>query len=231
MYTVPLRMSYARFMVLCVIKKCLLQIFHTDCGKNFTVLFLVDTARDVGSDNLKRQIEFIISVASTINFNHIAVISYATKAEVVITPGQSSNFSEFAQTLREANYSLDHLKNLGKAFEKAQEISHLFTASKPGITVAMISGKSHDDPAPPATDLKKRGVTIVAIVFTGAGYSMVQVSLFVSKPDTDHIVTTEFSSLKYSVNIARDAICKGEVYQTPKRIVTRMSPKAESLHS
>lgn len=224
-------MSYARFMVLCAIKKCLLQIFHTDCGKNFTVLFLVDTARDVGSDNLKRQIEFIISVASTINFNHIAVISYATKAEVIITPGQASNFSEFAQTLREANYSLDHLKNLGKAFEKAQEISHLFTASKPGITVAMISGKSHDDPAPPATDLKKRGVTVVAIVFTGAGYSMVQVSLFVSKPDTDHIVTTEFTSLKHSVSIARDAICKGEVYQTPKRIVTRMSSKAESLHS
>ena len=192
----------------------------------------MDTARDVGSDNLKRQIEFIISVASTISFNHIAVISYATKAEIIITPGQASNFSEFAQTLRNTNYSLDHLKNLGKAFEKAQEISHLFTASKPGITVAMISGKSHDDPSPSAADLKRRGVTIVAIVFTSAGYSsMVQVSLFVSKPDTDHIVTTEFSSLKHSVNIARDAICKGEIYQTPKRIVAHMSSKAESLHS
>lgn len=225
-------MSYVRFGVLCAIKNICFQIFHTDCGKNVTVLFLVDTARDVGSDNLKRKIEFIISVASTINFNHIAVISYATKAKIIIAPGQVSNFSEFAQTLRGANYSLDHLKNLGRAFEKAQEISNLFIASKPGITVAMISGKSHDDPAPPAADLKKRGVTIVAIVFTGAGYSfMVQVSLFVSKPDTDHIVTTEFSSLKHSVNIARDAICKGEVYQIPKRIVTRMSSKADSLHS
>lgn len=215
---------------MCNQKNICFQIFLTDCGKNFTVLFLVDTARDVGGDNLKRQIEFIISVASTMNFNHIAVISYATKAEIIITPGQASNFSEFSQTLRDANYSLDHLKNLGQAFEKAQEITHLFTASKPGITVAMISGKSHDDPAPPAADLKNRGVTIVAIVFTGASYSMVQVSLFVSKPDTDHIVTTEFSSLKHSVNIARDAICKGEVYQIPKRIVARMSAKAESLH-
>ena len=181
-----------------------------DCSKNFTVLFLVDTARDVGSDNVKRQVEFIISVASTILFNDIAVISYSTDAEIIIRPGQASNISEFAQILRGANYSMGHMKNLGKALVKSHEIAQLFSPSKPALTVAMISGKSHDETSPPADELKKRGVTIIAMVI-GTSYSMVQLSLMVSKPDGDHIITTEFSLLKQSVSIARNAICKGNV--------------------
>lgn len=172
------------------------------------MIFLVDRARDVGRDNVQRQVEFIISVVSTISFNDIAVISYATDAEIVIRPGQASNFSEFSQTLRDANYSMGHMKNLGEALTKSQNMAELFNPSKPSLVVAMISGKSHDDTSLPAEELKKNGVTIVALVF-GTSYIQAQITLLVSIPESDHKLMTDFDSLKHFISTTRNKICKG----------------------
>ena len=187
--------------------------FFSDCSRDFTLLFLVDRTRDVAKDNVERQVAFIISLTSTMSFNDMAVVSYATDAEIVIRPGQASNFSEFAQILRSANYSRGHMKNLGNALTKSQEITELFNRSKPALAVAMISGKSHDDQALPAEELKKRGVTIIALAF--GNYSIAQLRLLVSKPDSDHIITTGFPSLKHSISNTRNAICKGTVSNNP----------------
>ena len=154
--------------------------------------------------------EFIISVASTIAFKNVAVISYAADAEIVIRPGQSSNFSEFAETLRQANYSMNHMKNLGVALEKAQEITELFKPSAPGLVVAMILGKSDDDSGPDATKLKKRDVTIVAMTLDDS-YSVPQLTLLTSNPLSDHMLTTEVASLKNFTSTTRNTICKGIV--------------------
>ena len=170
----------------------------------------MDMAKDVERDNVQRQMEFIISVASTISVNNIGVISYATEAEIVITPGQAWTFLLFAQTLRDANYSSGHMKNLGKALTKSQDIAELFNPSKPALIVAMISGKSHDDSSLPAEELKKKGVTIIALIF-GTSYSQAQLTLAVSSPENDHKLMTDFASLKNSISITRNAICRGNV--------------------
>ena len=172
------------------------------------MLFLVDRSRDVGRDDIKRQVEFIISLASTISFNDIAVVSYATDAEIVIRPGQASNFSEFAQILRGANYSRGHMKNLGNALTKSQEITELFKPSKPALALAMISGKSHDDLSIPAEDLKKKSVTIIALV-VGTSYSQAQLTFMTSNLEKDHKLFTNFSSLKNYISITRNTLCKG----------------------
>lgn len=195
---------------LCLSSLRVILLFFADCSKDFTVVFLLDRAKDVGRDNVMRQVEYIISVASTISFNNIGVISYATDPAEVITPGQASNFSEFAQTLREANYPLGHMKNLGKALTKSQDIAALFNRTKPALIVTMISGKSHDDSALPAEELKKKGVTIIALVF-GTSYSQAQLSLIVSRPTNDHMLRTEFAALKHYVGVTRNAICKGNL--------------------
>lgn len=149
-------------------------------------------------------------MASTIPFENIAVISYATDAEVVIKPGQSSNFSEFAEILREANYSMSHLKNLGEALHTAEEIPEIFNPKTPALAVAMILGKSDDDPAAHATELKERGVTIVVLTLDDS-YSVPQLTLVTSRPFIDHILTTEAASLKNFISTTRNTICKGIV--------------------
>lgn len=176
------------------------------------MVFLVDVAKDVERDNVKRQMEFIISVASTISFRNIGVISYATEAEIVIRPGQlwPPTAAQLAQTLRDTNYSSGHLKNLGKALTKSQDITELFNPSKPGLIVAMISGKSHDDSSLPAEKLKEKGVTIIALVF-GTSYSQAQLTLVVSTPENDHKLMTDFASLNNFISSTRNAICRGDV--------------------
>ena len=52
-------------------------------------------------------------MASSISIVDVAVISYATDADIVIRPGQASNLTEFSETLRSANYSMGYMKNLG----------------------------------------------------------------------------------------------------------------------
>lgn len=164
----------------------------------------------MGQDNIRRQVEFIISVTSTIPFKSVAVISYATDAEIVIRPGQLSNFSEFAETLRQANYSMGHMKNLGEALNKVREIPEIFSHTTPALVVAMILGKSDDDPGPHATELKQRNVTILALPIDSS-YSMGQLSLLTSNPLSDHLLTTNVASLKGFISSTRDAICKGIV--------------------
>ena len=165
----------------------------------------------MGQDNIRRQVEFIISVTSTIPFENVAVISYSTDAEIVIRPGQSSNFSEFADTLRQANYSMGHMKNLGVALGKAQEIPDIFNHTTPALVVAMILGKSDDDLGPYATELKQQGVTIVAMTLDSS-YNMGQLSLLTSNPLRDHLLTTDIDSLKGFISTTRDDICKGMVW-------------------
>ena len=171
----------------------------------------MDRARNVGQDNIKRQVEFIISVASTLSFRNIAVISYATEAEIVISPGQASNFSEFSETLRSANYSMGHMKKLGIALQKAQEIAEIYNHSKSALVVAMILGKSNDDEAPYAAELKQRGVTILALALDSS-YNLAQLNLLVSNPSNDHILTTNLTYLKHFVSKTRNAVCKGICY-------------------
>lgn len=183
--------------------------FLLACSSESTVLFLLDRAKNVGEDNVKRQVEFIVSVASTIPFKNIAVISYATDAEIVIRPGQSSNFSEFVETLRNANYPVGHMKNLGKALEKAQEITEIYNhSSTPALVVAMILGKSDDDHSDSAAKLKQRAVTIVAMTLDDS-YSIPQLFLLTSNPLNDHWLDTNVASLKHFISNTRNTICQG----------------------
>ena len=174
------------------------------------MVFLVDMAKDVERDNVKRQMEFIISVASTFSISNIGVIPYSTEAEIVIRPRELWTFAQFEQKLRGVNYSSGHLKNLGKALTKSQDIAELFSPSKPALIVAMISGKSHDDSSLPAEKLKEKGVTIIALVF-GTSYSQAQLTLVVSSPENDHKLMTDFASLNNFISITRNAICRGAV--------------------
>ena len=171
-------------------------------------MFLLDRAKNVGQDNIKRQVEFIISVASTIPFINVAVISYATDAEIVIRPGQSSNFSHFAETLRNANYSMGHMKNLGEALEKAQEITEIYNHVTPALVVAMILGKSDDDPSDHAAKLKERGVTVVAMTLDNIP-SLPQLFFLTSNPLNDHWLNTTVASLKHFISNTRNTICQG----------------------
>ena len=149
-------------------------------------------------------------MASTIPFTNIAVISYATVAEIVIKPGQSSNFSEFAETLRDANYSMGHMKNLGQALEKAQEITEIYNHSTPAVVVVMILGKSDDDHSDHASKLKQRGVTIVAMTLDNS-YSLPQLILLTSNPLNDHWLETNVASLNHFISNTRNTICRGIV--------------------
>lgn len=179
-----------------------------DCSNNgSTVLFLLDRGKNVGEDNIKHQIEFIISVASSISIADVAVISYATDADIVIRPGQASNLTEFSETLRGANYSMGYMKNLGAALRKAQEIEEIYNHSKPAVVVVMIMGKSNDEEAPYAAKLKQRSVTLLAVPLDN-NYNPAEMNLLVSNPPSDHILVTDVSNLKHFVSGTRDAVCK-----------------------
>ena len=185
-----------------------LFFFATDCTKNSTILFLLDRSRNVGQDNIKHQVEFIISVASTLRYRNIGVISYASKAHFVIRPRQASQFSEFADTLRAANYSMGKYKNLGAGLAKATEEPHLFDDSKAAVIVAMIAGKAEDEHAVPAALLKQKGVTIISLAL-GSSYSMSQMNHLVSEPNEKHLLKSKFADLRHLISITRDALCKG----------------------
>ena len=171
-------------------------------------MFLLDRSQNVGADNVKHQVEFVISVASTLSFKHIGVISYASDTDFVIRPGQPSQFSEFVDSLRSANYSMGKFKNLGAALVKSMEEPQLFDKSKVAVIIAMIAGKTEDEHAVPAALLQQKGVTIMALTL-GSSYSMSQLNLLVSRPSEDHILKSEFDDLKQFVSTTREAICKG----------------------
>lgn len=179
-----------------------------DCTKDSRVLFLLDRSRNVGEDNIKHQVEFIISTASTLSFRNIGVISYASDAHFVVRPGQSSEFSEFVNTLRNANYSTDKFKNLGVALAKSIEEPQLFDDSKATVVIAMIAGKTEDEHAVPAAVLQKKGVTVIGLAL-GSGYSTSQLNHLVSKPVKEHLLKSEFGNLKHFISTTKEAICKG----------------------
>ena len=147
-------------------------------------------------------------MASTIPFTNVAVISYATDAEIVVRPGQSSNFSDFATTLRNADYSMGHMKNLGAALEKAQEITEIYNHVTPALVVAMILGNSDDDASDHAAKLKERGVTIVAMTLDN-NPNLPQLDLLTSNPLNDHWLETKVASLKHFISNTRNTICQG----------------------
>ena len=147
-------------------------------------------------------------MASTIPFTNVAVISYDTDTEIVIRPGQSSSFSDFAETVRNANYSTGHMKNLGAALEKAQEITEIYNHVTPALVVALILGKSDDDPSDQAAKLKERNVTIVAMTL-GNSFSLPQLNLLTSNPLNDHWLETKIASLKHFISNTRNTICQG----------------------
>lgn len=180
---------------------------YIDCTKESTVVFLLDSSRNVGEDNIKRQVEFIITVASTLDFNSIGVIAYASDAHYLYKPGQESSFSEFAHTLRMANYSMGKYKNLGKALIKSSEEVR-FDYSKVGIVVAMIAGKAEDEYAVPAALLQKNHVTVIGLVL-GSNYSISQINHLVTNPNEEHVLRSEFADLKHFAGATRNAICKG----------------------
>ena len=170
------------------------------------MVFLLDSSRNVGEDNIKRQVEFIISVASTLDFNNIGVIAYASEVHYLYKPGQESSFSEFAHTLRTANYSMGKYKNLGKALTKSSEEG--FGYSKVGIVVAMIAGKAEDEYAVPAALLRQNHVTVIGLVL-GSNYSTSQINHLVTNPSEEHLLRSEFADLKHFAGATRNAICKG----------------------
>jgi len=171
------------------------------------VVFLLDSSKNVGDDDIKRQVELIITVASTLDFNNTGVIAYASDAHYLIKPGQESSFSDFAHTLRTANYSLGKYKNLGKALIKCSE-EPKFDDSKVGIVVAMIAGKAEDEYAVPAALLQQNHVTIIGLVL-GTNYSISQLNHLVTNPNAEHILRSEFADLKHFAGTTRNAICKG----------------------
>ena len=182
--------------------------FIVDCNKESTIIFLLDRSRHVGGDNIKMQEEFIISVAESLSYSNIGVVSYGAEAQFVTRPGYSSNFSDFADTIRSSNYSMRFEKNLGKALRKAMEETELFNASKAAVIVVMIAGISEDEHEVTSLELRKMSVTILALIL-GPSYSTPQINLLVSKPVDDHILRTDFTDLKSFIDVSRDAICKG----------------------
>lgn len=171
------------------------------------MVFLLDSSRNVGEDNIKRQVEFIITVASTLDFKNIGVIAYGSDAHYLIKPGQESSFSDFSHVLRTANYSLGKYKNLGKALIKSSEEAK-FDDSKVSIVVAMIAGKAEDEYAVPAALLQQNHVTIIGLVL-GSNYSLSQINHLITNPNEEHILRSEFADLKHFASTTRSAICKG----------------------
>ena len=165
----------------------------------------MDTSRNVGQQNTRHQVEFVISLASSLYYGNITVISYAAEAQFVVTEGQLSNFSDFVQTLRNASYTTSYSKNLGNALMKAESLN----TSKYTVLIAMIAGRSNDELDIPAFQLKRKGVTIYALALS-SGYSMSEVTFLVSKPVGDHVLKAEFTDLKHFINITRNTICKGK---------------------
>lgn len=171
------------------------------------MVFLLDSSRDVGEDNIKRQVEFVITVASTLDLSNIGVIAYGSDAHYLIKPGQQSDFFHFSHALRTANYSLGKYKNLGTALIKTLEEVE-FDDSKARIVVAMIAGKAEDEYAVPAALLQQNHVTIIGL-FLGSNYSISQLNHLVTNPNEEHILRSEFADLKHFAGATRNAICKG----------------------
>lgn len=162
----------------------------------------------MGEDNITRQVEFIIATASTFSHSSIGVIAYATDTQYLISPGNSSSFSEFANMLRNANYSMGKYKNLGKALTMALEETKLFDETTASVVVAMIAGKAEDDYAVPASLLRQRGVTIIGLPL-GSHYSMSQLNMLVTKPSEEHLLKAEFADLTHFISTTRNKICRG----------------------
>lgn len=171
----------------------------------------METSRATGRDNVRLQVEFIISVASTMAYQNVGVIAYSTDAHFVIRPGHYANMTQFAHKLRTFNYVMGCRSNLKKAFTKATEESQLFSAIKSAV-IGVLSPPwgSSEDPMTIVSELKSRDVTIIgfALHTTSTGY----IADLVSYPSARHLLTsssTTYLDLKNMVERARDLICRG----------------------
>ena len=168
----------------------------------------MDTSRNNGHDNIVLQLEFVISVASTLFYENIGVIAYSTDAHFVTRPGNSSNFTDFAQTLRTFSYTMGIMTNVGKALEKAKGEPELFNSSKAAIIVVLVAWKSNDELGIPAFELKNSSVNIIALGL-GSNYLVADLYLLASGPKSEHVLTVHFGDLKTFVTDTRNKIYQG----------------------
>ena len=172
----------------------------------------METSRNTGQDNILLQAEFINSVASSLAYENIGVIAYSTEAHFVTKPGQPSNFSQFAQTLRTFNYIMGCKSNLGKAMTKAKEEPELFTSSKSALIVAIIPAlKSGDDATIPARELKDRNVTIIGVKLESVSYIPYSETfqIITQLDNLQVLLPRTFAGLKTVVSTTREQICQG----------------------
>ena len=173
----------------------------------------METSRTTGKDNILLQVEFIISVASTLTYQNIGVIAYSTNAHFVTRPGQSSNMTDFAQNLRTFNYVMGCRSNQGKAFIRAKEESQLFASSKSAvIAVIFPPWSSSDDAITPAVELKNKKVTIIGFPIIRplrAANFQELLKILTNRMVKHKFDSSGFTGLKNVVAESRELICRG----------------------
>lgn len=209
---------------------CQLLIAGLPQAKRADIVFLVDGSMNLGRDNFKTVMEFILNLIDLFYTERdnlqIGLAHYATDVTDVFYLNTYKNKDDIISAIGRAEYKGGRRINTGAAIRHAQDVH--FTKAKgsrkdegiPQILMVVTGGRSSDDSKTAALGLKNTGVRVFAI---GVGDIEDELENLASESSTVARASTflELSELNEQILETLDDEVKGKlcvtVQEAPKR--------------
>lgn len=139
---------------------------------------------------------------------HVALIVYSSRVEQVFDFNTYYNLGDTLKAINEIKYPKGRTFT-GSALDSARVdiFERTGRPDTPNILVLMTDGQSEDPVIEPAQKLRDAGVIIYA-VGVGNNYVMAELNIIATDPDSEHVLTADFSNLDPVVKRIKDSACQ-----------------------
>ncbi|XP_073228369.1 von Willebrand factor A domain-containing protein 2-like [Porites lutea] len=192
-----------------------MDIHYQACvSQTFNLVFVVDgsgSIEDQEKGNFQRAKDFIIEIVKSFNIEEdatqVALVLYNSNPDVVFE--FKDNFDDIEEEIQEMDYPGGGT-NTGKALDKVR--NYVFKKLKkdredlPKVVVVVTDGRSQDNVAVPAQQLRDDGATIISLG-VGCCFDEDELNEMATDPDEKHVVEASFSELDKFKDAMKEQIC------------------------
>ncbi|CAH3047115.1 unnamed protein product, partial [Porites lobata] len=183
-------------------------------SQTFNLVFVVDgsgSIEDQEKGNFQRAKDFIIEIVKSFNIEkdatQVALVLYNSNPDVVFQ--FKYNFDDIEEEIQEMDYPGGGTKT-GKALDKVR--NYVFKKLKkdredlPKVVVVVTDGRSQDNVAVPAQQLRDDGATIISLG-VGCCFDEDELNEMATDPDEKHVLEASFSELDKFKDAMKEQIC------------------------
>nr|XP_042712099.1 collagen alpha-6(VI) chain-like [Chrysemys picta bellii] len=190
-----------------------------ECEIQADLVFLIDGSNSIKPANFTRMKDFLKVILDQIDYDQnvqIGIAQYSDRYKKEFSLGAFQNKSELNIQIQNIKQMTGTRTLIGAALRKVREFfapvrSRRVTRNVQPVLLVVTDGKSHDDVAEPAEDLRREGVHIYAIGVGKIDHS--QLMQIAGVPERKYTVN-DFNELKIIKKRLVDDLCKPDVPTT-----------------